>query len=279
MFVRLAFSVQAHLSPDILIVDEALAVGDIFFQQKCAAFMRDQLSNCTKVLVTHDMHAVYNFCSRVIVIENGRIVFDGDTRRGIEAYLRSNHSDIFKDPTLKKVGSNALLSQPDGNNIEFSHPISNDNMGGRGGVKFSAFSVLVNGEPCKNSSASVFSDDRIEIVMNFTASEALEELIFGYLIVDRNGMYVCGDNTHSLNRYFAIGPNKGDSAAISFQWPAIANGSYTVTLGIGRGKDPLNHVIECWAHSVFAFESISHTPIHGLFTNPITDVHVKENSR
>ena len=113
MVVRLAFAVQAHVEPDVLIVDEALAVGDVFFQQKCARFMRDNLVGCTKLLVTHDMQAIYNFCSRVIVLEGGRIVFAGHVRQGIEAFLRSNHSDIFKDTRLTKADlKNSALAIP-----------------------------------------------------------------------------------------------------------------------------------------------------------------------
>lgn len=279
MVVRLAFAVQAHVEPDVLIVDEALAVGDVFFQQKCARFMRDDLVGCTKLLVTHDMQAIYNFCSRVIVLEGGRIVFAGNVREGIEAYLRSNHSDIFKDTRLTEA---AVLERPVPTalvNIEvFSNkrPIAANAMGGRKGIQFQGFSVIINDQPCNSESAPVFAGDKIEIVMDLVAFEILEELILGYLLVDRNGMYVCGDNTLSLELGFSTTSAGQAVGSIAFRWPAIANGTYTLTLGIGRGKDPLNHVIECWAHSVFAFESISHTPIHGLFTNALIDAQYED---
>jgi hypothetical protein len=91
-------------------------------------------------------------------------------------------------------------------------------------------------------------------------------------------MYVCGDNSLSLGREFSAQMQKSATGSLTFIWPNIANGTYTLTLGIGRGKDPLNHVIECWAQSVYAFESISHLPIHGLFTNPVIDATLKKGN-
>lgn len=278
MVVRLAFAVQAHVTPDVLIVDEALAVGDVFFQQKCARFMRDNLTDCTKLLVTHDMQAIYNFCSRVIVLEGGKIVFMGNVREGIEAYLRSNHSDIFKDTNLKKVDLKnlELLDIIENQTQSTKRPIALDAMGGRKGIQFQNFSVAINDKSHNAESASVFAGDKIEISMDLFSSESLEEIILGYLLVDRNGMYVCGDNTLSLDLSFSISSQKRAAGSLIFRWPAVANGTYTLTLGIGRGKDPLNHVIECWAHSIYAFESISHSPVHGLFTNHVIEAKLKE---
>lgn len=270
MVVRLAFAVQAHVQPDVLIVDEALAVGDIFFQQKCTRFMREKLAECTKFLVTHDMQAIYNFCSRVILLDGGRITYIGDVKEGIEAYMRSNHSQIFSDPTDGSSSTQTTLinTSPQEAAADMCM-IDPQTMGGRRGVQFHEYSVSVNNQRFQQNQASVFPGDTVDIAMRLTSKEELSEIIIGYLIVDRNGMYVCGDNTISLDFDFSVSPNNKDSVLISFKWPEIANGTYTLTLGIGRGKDPLNHIIECWAHSVFAFESISHAPVHGIFTNHI----------
>lgn len=271
MVVRLAFAVQAHLRPDILIVDEALAVGDIFFQQKCIRYMREKLESCTKLLVTHDMQAIYNFCSRVIVLNKGQVIFSGDVKTGIEAYLKINHSE--SDATPKRDSRDQTLPV----NIEQTERkpekkfIPLDAMGGKQNIKFESFSTTVNGSPTTSDSITVFPGDDILIQMDIIAIKAIEEAIAGYLIVDRNGMYVCGDNSLSLDHGFAIENPGRVSATINFKWPAIANGTYTLTLGLGQGADPMNHIVECWAHSIVAFESISHTPIHGVFTNKLTD--------
>lgn len=87
MFVRLAFAVVAHVDPEILIVDEALSVGDAFFQSKCAALMRSLIKRGTTVLfVSHDTHSVKSLCDKAILLDAGSIVAMGDTSEVVEAY-------------------------------------------------------------------------------------------------------------------------------------------------------------------------------------------------
>jgi lipopolysaccharide transport system ATP-binding protein len=91
MQVRLAFAVAAHLEPEILLVDEVLAVGDLAFQQRCLGKL-GQVSRGgrTVLFVSHNMSAVEQLCERVIVLERGRVVFDGETQAGVECYVRSH---------------------------------------------------------------------------------------------------------------------------------------------------------------------------------------------
>ena len=88
MQVRLAFAVAAHLQPEILLVDEVLAVGDAEFQQKCLGKMKDVTrEGRTVVFVSHNLAAVRSLCSRALVLEQGRLVFDGATDAAVERYL------------------------------------------------------------------------------------------------------------------------------------------------------------------------------------------------
>ena len=90
MYVRLAFSIAAHLDPEVLIVDEVLAVGDVAFQKKCLGKMAEACSRARTVLfVSHNLAAVESLCNRVVVLQQGRIVFDGGTREGIQFYLNN----------------------------------------------------------------------------------------------------------------------------------------------------------------------------------------------
>jgi len=88
MYMRLAFSVAAHLDPEVLIVDEVLAVGDFNFQRKCLNKMRDVgRSGRTVLFVSHDMQAMTRLCSRVIWLKNGQIVQDGEAKLIVGQYL------------------------------------------------------------------------------------------------------------------------------------------------------------------------------------------------
>ena len=88
MYVRLAFAVAAHLQPEILLVDEVLAVGDAEFQRKCLGKMEEASEGGrTVVFVSHNMAAVQRLCSRVFVIDKGRIVTEGTAAEAVAAYL------------------------------------------------------------------------------------------------------------------------------------------------------------------------------------------------
>lgn len=110
MGVRLAFSVAAHLEPEILVIDEVLSVGDAAFQQKSLGKMGDVASAGRTVLfVSHNMSAVSAFCDRVIVLRNGQVTFDGDTQQGIDAYL-STHLDVSETSNMVWQPSEAEIA-------------------------------------------------------------------------------------------------------------------------------------------------------------------------
>ncbi|WP_288407138.1 ABC transporter ATP-binding protein [uncultured Herbaspirillum sp.] len=89
MLMRLAFAVQVLARPDVLIVDEALGVGDFFFQQKCLDYIKRLLANGTTLLfVSHDMGTVRDICQRVIYLKKGELIFDGATNDGVALYFR-----------------------------------------------------------------------------------------------------------------------------------------------------------------------------------------------
>jgi lipopolysaccharide transport system ATP-binding protein len=100
MYVRLAFAVAAHLEPEILVVDEVLAVGDAEFQKKALGKMQD-VSNRegrTVLFVSHDLNAIQSFCSKTILLTNGTVSAFDNTKTVIEAYLRDNKSPVYRSP-------------------------------------------------------------------------------------------------------------------------------------------------------------------------------------
>ncbi len=107
MFVRLAFSVVMHVDPEILIVDEALSVGDAFFQSKCAAAIRAMMKKGTTVLfVSHDTHAVKSLCDKAILMEGGRIAAYGDSADVVEKYYSSRVGADNRSTLVPKIDGN-----------------------------------------------------------------------------------------------------------------------------------------------------------------------------
>ena len=104
MHVRLGFAVAAHLEPEILIVDEVLAVGDAEFQKKCLGKMKDVSSNegRTVLFVSHNMAAVESLCTKGIVMQHGSLSFSGKTDEAIEHYLKATQVNVKKDTDIKQ---------------------------------------------------------------------------------------------------------------------------------------------------------------------------------
>ena len=106
MYVRLAFAVAAHLEPEILVVDEVLAVGDAEFQKKCLGKMEEvsRSQGRTVLFVSHNLQAIRNLCNRCLVLDGGKKTFDGDTAPALEAYLgQDGQSDVWLYETANAV--------------------------------------------------------------------------------------------------------------------------------------------------------------------------------
>ncbi len=113
MKVRLAFSVAAHLEPDVLIIDEVLAVGDAEFQSKCIGKMEDVAGQGrTVIFVSHDMAAIRSLCNKAILLQGGRIVYNGDVDDTINFYLHNNRADrivINQEQSLLKYDTSSKI--------------------------------------------------------------------------------------------------------------------------------------------------------------------------
>lgn len=124
MYVRLAFAVAAHLEPEILIIDEVLAVGDAEFQKKCLGKMKDVAGEGRTVLfVSHNMAAVQNLCGRGMLLERGVIKINSKTENVIEEYLKRNivvikETEIFFEPNLQKDFQIMAVQLTDENSIK-----------------------------------------------------------------------------------------------------------------------------------------------------------------
>lgn len=111
MYVRLAFAVAAHLEPEILIIDEVLAVGDAAFQQKCLGRMKEVgKSGRTVIFVSHNMSIVQSLCHRCLVMQGGRLIADAPVSEAVEIYLRDSSASNAFNQTPKRTDKPALVS-------------------------------------------------------------------------------------------------------------------------------------------------------------------------
>lgn len=285
MFVRLAFAVAAQVRPDVLIVDEALAVGDIFFQQKCMQFIKEELATTTKLIVTHDMGAIASLCDRVLVMHKGRLEFDGPPLKAIECYTKLVHAEEFGATYAGRAGgtsdastagdgasgSTSTQPQPVAASALDALPwreVTDDRRGGLQEVTIERVAVT---DAAGHHASTLSPGDRYTVHAIIRAEVPKANLIFGCMIVDRLGENLCGDNSLSSPGTLVNAPAPGRYLVrLEYHWPAVYPGNYTLTVGIGEGTQPLSHVVQCWAHNVVAISAISpERAIHGRFLNPL----------
>jgi ABC-type polysaccharide/polyol phosphate transport system ATPase subunit len=279
MFVRLAFATAISVDPDILIVDEALSVGDIFFQQKCMEHMKKLMKEKTIVLVSHDMQAVSSLCERVVVLDGGVKLFDGETAKGIALYIRLVHNELFGDDGRKDheqvaiPEAVALRLQQLQSDFASWLPVDNSSRGGGGIVTILKVSMTKNRDVFK----TVAPGETIVVRMLVYAARQLEQTIFGYTVKDRTGLAIFGENSVAT---LASPPRLASGFSVvtlELQWPEVVAQEYTITLGIGEGNHPFDHTIQCWAHNVFSVTAM--TPglyVHGIFNNRLRSVTLDE---
>ena len=272
MFVRLAFATAISVDPDVLVIDEALSVGDIFFQQKCMKYMRKMMELNTIILVSHDMHAVSNLCDRVIVMEGGKKIFDGETAEAISLYTRLVHNELFERENEASDFDSlipddiAVLVNNKVDDFQEWLQVDSESLGGADGVSIQNVSVTRNNEIFK----TIEPGETVNIRMLIHAKRAVKEVIIGYTIKDRVGIAVFGENSVSLKKQVPGLVSGFSLIEFEFSWPEVTPQEYTLTLGIGEGTHPFDHTIQCWAHNVVSIVAV--TPgryLHGMFNNPL----------
>lgn len=278
MYIRLAFAAAVSVQPEILIVDEALSVGDIFFQQKCMAHMKKMMAGCTIVLVSHDMHSIVNLCDRALLLENGRAAFAGDPVEAVNEYTKLLHDEHFSGGKKRAERQETVLSPAAANMPDLPEDffqwikVPQEKRSGVEQVVIEYLSVTSGG----NSANLVQKGDLITIRLLVYAATVLDELIFGYNVKDRIGNALFGENSLCLN---VPAPRLEAGHSIveySFYWPEVYPYKYTITVGIGQGEAALGHVVQCWAHDIVSLTAV--TPgrsIHGMFNNELESLAVR----
>ena len=179
MFSRLGFSVAAHMNPDILLVDEVLSVGDIAFQAKCARKIRELLaSGATIVLVSHQLNMIQSLCKRVILLQNGEIIRDGEVGEVIPYYQDIVYKSS-EDEIKRKMNTQDSRVQVDTHSLVDIQEVT-----------------FSDGKTGKKEKFEV--KDSIVINMDYEARERIESPIFTLDIIRADGVVCCFSRTDKL---------------------------------------------------------------------------------
>jgi lipopolysaccharide transport system ATP-binding protein len=288
MMVRLAFAVLAHVDPQILIIDEALAVGDAFFTQKCMRFIREfQLGGGTLLFVSHDTGALRSLCNRAIWLEKGEVVQEGSPKEISELYLEAFYEEkqgkgthtrmraIEKhDPTrpLKDQRLSFINSTNLRNDLKIFSFDPDSPSFGAGGAQIVMAQFL--GED-QHPLSWVVGGELVTLSVQAHALQPLSAPIIGFTIKDRLGQALFGDNTYLSYRRQDMACDAGCEirANFKFQMPILPMGDYSVNVAIADGTQE-DHIQHHWMHDAVVFRSESTSVSTGLIGIPMQEIHL-----
>ncbi|HYE51462.1 MAG TPA: ABC transporter ATP-binding protein [Azospirillaceae bacterium] len=294
MAARLAFAVAAHVDADVLIVDEALSVGDVFFAQKCMRFLRDFQKRGTVLFVSHDTGAVLSLCDRALWLEGGRLRQVGPAKEVCEAYLAAFAAESAEaasdvpDPALTRTGSVrgipsddwrlAMLEAEKFRNALVPMEFDPD-APGYGERRASIVDVAV--APADGGPAEMLKAGHVvRLSITVEAAEEVARPVVGFYVKDRLGQYLFGDNTYlsHQHRNLRLPPGARLTATFTFQMPLLATGNYMVCAALADG-DALSNTQQHWIHDALPLKVYGSPINHGLVGIPMLDIEVERSLR
>lgn len=226
MYVKLAFSVAAHLDSEIMIMDEVLAVGDMAFQKKCLNKMSEVSKNegRTILYVSHNMNTIRQLCDRVVVLDHGKVVFDGDVEEGISIYLNKAQSEEKTEFELSKM-------------IHVDKECTFD-------IKMCHLKFIGKIQP-------IFGDnEKIKMEIQINSKKDMENIVFRATL-RYSDEYIIGTSWSN-----SITIPKGDNQKILVDFPTncIAPGNYYASIGLYQLEESGNLVMIDHITKAFGFE-------------------------
>ncbi|MBO4890232.1 MAG: ABC transporter ATP-binding protein, partial [Lachnospiraceae bacterium] len=258
MFVRLAFAVAINIDPEILIVDEALSVGDVFFQNKCYRKFEDfKKQGKTILFVSHDLGSISKYCDRVILLERGHKIGEGDPKEIIDMYkkvlvgqlesvVNTNKSDLIDKGRKWKD-----LMQLNPNADEY----------GSGLAEFTDYCAYDNGGTITNT---IIKGDEFTVKVRVRFFETIQDPIFAVSFKNMQGTEITGTNT-MFEKITTGTPKAGETVTVTFtQSMSLQGGEYLVSLGCVGYRDG-NFTVYHRLYDVFNLTVISSKNTTGFY--------------
>jgi lipopolysaccharide transport system ATP-binding protein len=306
MTMRLAFSVIANIDCELLVVDEALAVGDAYFQQKCMRWLRQFQQKGTVLFCSHDVGAVLSLCKRAVWLDEGKVKMVGPAKHVCESYNAFIHqlttgqlsptirrvpvqgpadgqpststcNDIAVDPSNKVEGDPP--SNPDLPTPPPSPPSVFDTLGTSQSFG-TGMAEIVSGKLLSQHGGELFhiaGGEAVQLNITARAKADLESAILGFIVKDRLGQPIFGDNTlqRTQGHTFELKKDAVVTASFVFRLPLLAAGRYAVTLAVATGSLE-SHVHHHWLHDALMFDV--HSAVGGVtFALPAAESKVSIN--
>lgn len=308
MLVRLAFAVVAHVDPAILIVDEALSVGDAIFGQRCMRFIRQFKERGTLLFVSHDLNSVSSLCERTLWIDSGSLKLDDTNTNTIVAYTRycfeasgskANEAEKYKeqptaeqiDPTatnnnakglLQLLTTNQTLNNQDSHRNPYSSDVHTllDIADWNEEVDYGNQNALITKVALideRNAETAAPCCGR-PVTLNITAkcSKSITNFMSGFIVRDKTGMLVWGENNISS---ISLHSSAGDIVitTFAFRMPFLRGGPYSFSVAISERDIDTPTVMHYKPDALIIEPILGARPVHGIIALPDIIISSKVN--
>lgn len=277
MSVRLAFAVVAHVNADILVIDEALSVGDAIFTQRCMQFIRKFQENGTLIFVSHDIASVQNLCESAMWLKKGQTQMMGPSKKVAESYLQYTLQKIYGDtatlsslPVSEDPSSSEFSNEPQIQPLVLDYDSEltiTDNCQNASGWKTGDAEVLsISLKKLDSDSSDIFKGgEKVQVIIHAKAHSRLAEPILGFVFRDKLGQDLFGENTLPFTdlRPSPIASGQEFIGRFTFDLPMLPNGAYTVMTSVANGS-LYDHVQHHWLHDALIIEVSSSKIRYGL---------------
>lgn len=255
MFARLAFAVAISIEPEILIVDEALSVGDVFFQSKCFRKFEELRKKGTTILfVSHDMGAVREMCSRVLWIEHGKQMMFDECNQVCNAYFNSQMSRMNQENErmLAEIETGDLeIGEAGGKKIACPriHYAENSVLSDKAEI-ISAYVKDASGRYTND----IIADRKYTIGVVTEFKEHLEQVIVGFSMNNAKGIIYLAENTfNESEKNFSVEAGEIIESTFTFVAPRLRSGIYEISPAVALGIQD-NHVNLTWLHGALSVQ-------------------------
>jgi ABC-type polysaccharide/polyol phosphate transport system ATPase subunit len=268
MFVRLAFAIATSVDPQVLLIDEALAVGDAYFQQKCYRRMQEFKRQGKSILfVSHDSGAIKSLCDRALWLEQGQMREIGKPESVISSYLAYlfgyGDSPISSQATSHSI-SPSSLEGPNLSETSYQPETNIPNINRRFGNGHAQITGIGLYDEDGFPIASVLQAQSIQIRVSVRYLAEVKSPVFGYILRNRNGLDIASTNTDMEHVSLPPGqPEKVQTLRFIVQIPVLAHGAYTLTIGISDG-DYLDYTMCDCIEEILSFDVLPDNVVYAL---------------
>ncbi len=257
MYIRLAFAAAIAVAPQILIIDEALAVGDAVFQHRCTRRIKEMQANGTTILfVSHDPGAIRALCSRAILLNAGRLEADGaptDVLNHYQKLIMARETAYAETATPESAGDESLTIDELGQLAPPKHTFRH----GNGDAEIVKVELL---NSARQRIELAETGEQLFLRMYVLFHKPVEEPVFGFLIRNRHGIHLYGTNTDI--QHAGIGPvQAGELIEANFSFNCwLAPDNYSITVA-AHSVDAISFD---WLDGALFFQILSATPMEGV---------------